>query len=132
MAYDDKGKVISLIAGDTIASGLVVYLNGTDHTVGIAITSSSMPLGVSADYANSGAAIPVVVSGVAKCLVAASCGAGEMVGMSTDGAGAIRGVASANATATSTNIPVLGIALENGTAGAYISVLLQPSNPFVR
>jgi hypothetical protein len=47
--------------------------------------------------------------------------------MSTDGAGAIVGVASQNATATSTNVPVVGIALENGTAGAYISVLIQPN-----
>jgi predicted RecA/RadA family phage recombinase len=127
MAYDDKGKVISLIAGDTLAAGIVVYLNGTDHTVGIAITNTSFPIGVTADYANSGAACPVVISGIAKCLVAASCAAGEVVGMSTDGAGAIVGVASQNATATSTNVPVVGIALENGTAGAYISVLIQPN-----
>lgn len=131
MAYDDKGKVISLIAGDTLASGILVYVSG-DNTVGIVVTSASMPIGVTADYANSGAACPIVVSGIAKCLVAASCAAGEIVGMSTDGAGAIRGVASANATATSTNIPVIGVALENGTAGAYISVLVQPAPLFVR
>lgn len=125
MAYDDKGKVVSLQAGDTLASGILVYVSAA-QTVGIVVTSSSFPIGVTADYANSGASVPVVISGIAKCLVGDSCAAGEAVGMLTDGAGAIRGVESANATATSTNIPVIGIALENGTAGAYISVLLQP------
>lgn len=132
MAYDDKGKVVSLNAGDTISAGVCVYVSG-DNTVSIAVTSASMPvIGISADYANSGAAIPVVISGIAKVLVAESCAAGEIVGVCTGGAGAIRGVAGANATATSTNIPVVGIALENGTAGAYISVLLQPHTPFAR
>lgn len=126
MAYDDKGKVISLKAAASIGAGRVVYISTTD-TVAVAVTNVSYPIGVTADSAESGGSCPVVISGIAKCYVAASCAAGEIVGMSTDGAGGITGVASANATATTTNVPVLGIALQNGTAGAYISVLIQPN-----
>jgi predicted RecA/RadA family phage recombinase len=125
MAYDDKGKVVSLKAAASIGAGRVVYVPAA-NTVAVAVTNTSLPIGITADFAESGGSCPVVVSGIAKCYCADSVAAGEIVGMSTDGAGGIRGVASANATATTTNIPVVGIALEGGTAGSMIPVLITP------
>jgi hypothetical protein len=123
MSYQDLGKVVSLKAGDTLASNIVVYLSAA-NTVSIAITDTSYPIGVTVDYADSGASVGVVVGGIARCKVASSITAGEMVCVATDAAGFIRSIAPNTFTSA---IPVLGIALETAsTSGDIIPVLVQP------
>jgi len=123
MSYQDQGKVVSLVAGDTLAANVVVYLSAA-NTVSPAITDTSIPIGVTADYADSGAACSVVISGIARCKVAESITAGQLVSFATDAAGFIR--ARANNTATSA-LPVIGMALETAsTSGDIIPVLLMP------
>jgi hypothetical protein len=86
---------------------------------------------VTVDYANSGAAIGVQLDGIAKIEVAVDITCGSLVCMSTDGAGTIKPV-TLNATATSTNISIIGVALESGSVASVIPVLLQMHSPFAR
>ncbi len=123
MSYQDQGKVISLKAAATIPAYTVVYLSAA-NTVSNAVTDTSIPIGVSADYAESNGSVPVVVSGVARCKVASSITAGNLVSFATDSAGFIRAL-TVNNTALSA-LPIVGIALETAsTSGNIIPVLLQ-------
>ncbi len=131
MAYSDAGKVISMIAGDTMGAHIVVYCSASG-TVSPMITNSTFPIGVTVDSADSGGSIGVQVSGVAKVYALTSIGAGNLVVMSTDGAGYCKHGNTANNTATTTNIPVIGIALENGSNSSIIPVLLQLGTPLKR
>lgn len=132
MAYDNKGQVISLIAGDTLSAHRLVYISTTTgNTVGYVETSSSSPVGVTVDYADSGAAIGVQINGVAKLQCAVDVVAGDLVCMSTAGSGQIK-PQTINLTATSTNISIVGIALEAGSVSSLIPVLLQMHSPFQR
>jgi hypothetical protein len=124
MSYQDQGKVISLKAAATIPAYTVVYLSAA-NTVSNAVTDTSIPIGVSADYAETNGSVGVVISGIARCKVATSITAGEMVSFATDAAGFIRSLTT-NTTITSA-LPVLGIALETAsTSGNIIPVLLAP------
>jgi len=130
MAYADEGKVISLKAGDTITSGIALYMSAA-NTVAIAVTSSVAIIGISGNYADSGASVPVIVDGVAKCVCNASIGFGDLVGLATDAAGKVKSLNGINNTA-STMIPLIGIALETGTSTSLIPVALQLGNSVLR
>lgn len=123
MSYQDEGKVISLKAAATIPAYSVVYLSAA-NTVSNAVTDTSIPIGVARDYAETNGAVPIVISGIARCMVASSITAGELVSFATDSAGKIRSL-TVNNTAT-TALPILGMALETAsTSGNIIPVLLM-------
>ena len=131
MAYSDAGKVISMKADISLAAYRVVYVKPSG-TAAIVITNSSFPIGVTVDTAESSGSIGIQVSGVAKVYALTSIGAGDLVVMSTDGAGMCKCGNTANNTATTTNIPVIGIALEAGSNSSIIPVLLQLGTPLKR
>lgn len=130
MAYSDHGQVVSLKAAAALVANRLVYISAA-NSVNYVITSSSSPIGVTIDSANSSGSVPVVIGGIAKLECAVDCTVGSLVCMSTDGAGMIK-PATLNATATSTNISIVGIALESGSVSSVIPVLLQIHSPFAR
>ena len=126
MAGFQSDGPISLKAGATVSAYRVVYLSAA-QTVQHWATSSSAVLGVSLDYAESGEFLPVESrpGHIVKITTAANIAAGDVVGPATDGAGAI--TTRALGTVTS-HVPTIGIALEAGSTGSNIEVLLQPLN----
>lgn len=126
MASFQSDGPCSFKAASSLSAGRVVYLSAA-QTVNYAVTSSSAILGVTLDFADSGATVPVETrpGHIAKVYVAANVAAGDVVGPATDGAGGI--TPRALGTVTS-HIPTLGIALEAGSVGSNIEVLLQPVN----
>lgn len=131
MSQENNNQVLSLRAGDTLTAYKVVGIAGAANTVNLVITSTSAILGVTADGADSGSAIPVIVSGTTKVEVGANVTLGNVVAPLTDGAGTITPIGTHN-TSTSEVMPALGVALESGSVGSVIEVMLQPCNQVLR
>ena len=130
MAYANEGKIISLKAGETLTSGIAVYLSAA-NTVSIAITSSVAIIGITSNYADTNDGIGIIVDGVAKCVCNASIGFGDLVGLATDATGKVKSLNGINNTA-STMIPLIGVALETGTSTSLIPVTLPLGNSVLR
>lgn len=138
MAQQATGKadVRTFLSGETFGAGAVVSFmtagtnapfiryHNTDLTgiIGVALNAASV----------TGEAIDVLLAGpTAKCLINASISAGAVVGVATDAAGRI--VERGQAATTTAQVPILGIALQNGAAtNALVEVLLNPEFAKVR
>ena len=117
--------IISMIAGDTLPAGSVVGFLSTSvaNTVYLPDTAGCMLVGVTTDYADSGAAVSVAINGSAKCTAVGSISTGTLLIVATAGTGYVQVFAG-----TITTIPTVGIALENASDGAKVEVLLQINN----
>lgn len=124
-AFQSAGPV-SLKAASSLSAFRVVYLSAA-QTVNYWVTSTSAILGVTLDFAESGASVPVESRAgcIVKAYVAANITAGQVVGPATDGAG---GITPRTLGTVTSHVPTLGIALESGSVGSNIEVLLQPVN----
>jgi hypothetical protein len=116
--------IISMIAGDSITAGMVVGFLSTSvaNTVYIPDTTTAFIVGVAAESVDSGAAIPVIIAGTAKCIAVNSISTGTLV-MPDSATGYVEVFAG-----TQTTQPVVGIAMENASDGAKVEVLLQIRN----
>lgn len=115
----------SFKAGDTISAMRIVRLSAA-NTVDLAITTTSMGIGITADSADSGAAIDVVIGGSAKVVCGASVSAGAFCTWQTD-TGLIVEATHLNNTAASVIPNGIGLALEAGSTNGVISVLIAPT-----
>ena len=117
--------VLSFQADETVTAGLVVYKTANANAVARWLTQTANILGVSADASGSqtGAGLPVVIAGTAKCVCFASVSVGAIVGPATDSSRITERANGATQTAKS-----LGIALESGSTDSSIEVMLQVDN----
>lgn len=123
MSQASAGKVVSLLAGGSLTAHRVVGVSAA-NTVTFWATQTSNILGVTLDFADSGAAAAIVLDGTAKCVCFASVSVGAIVGPATDGSGKIQERAN-GATQTA---KTLGIALESGSTDGTIMVALMVDN----
>lgn len=117
MAYEIPGFSLTLVAKEAIAQHRFVEVTVTTGTTGYVATAGDPAIGVSQGTPAIGEACTIVTSGV----VMVECGTVAMtVGMNvqshTDGTALV--AASGDA--------VLGVVLEGGAAGEYLTVLLTP------
>lgn len=125
MAQESNQGLKSFTCQDTMTAFRVVVMDSTTAgRINRFATASSIVIGVSADSAETGGSVPVVIYGTARVSCAASVSAGSIVGPSTDGAGQI---VERSRAATAGTVKI-GVALQSGSANSIIEVLLQPLN----
>jgi hypothetical protein len=121
-----RGSIdVSFKAGDTISAMRIVRLSAA-NTVDLAVTATSMGFGITAQYADSGAAIAVTILGSAKVVCGASVSAGAFVTWQTDTGLAVEAT-HLNNTASSVIPNAIGLALEAGSTNGVIEVLVAPN-----
>jgi hypothetical protein len=78
---------ISLKASTTISAyRIVTHATATANTVKVCAATSELPIGVTADTVlETGLAIPIVISGIAKVYFNDSCASGAMVASDSSG-----------------------------------------------
>lgn len=127
-----KGDVKGFQAGTLLTAFRVVTYGGAS-TTGIFVdawaTDTQGIIGVTLSGASvTGEAVDILMAApTAKVSCAASVSSGALVGPSTDGSGQV--VERPNpGTVTTFMVPVLGIALQAGSANSIIEVLLEPNS----
>lgn len=108
---------ISLEAAATIKRGQAIKISS--GKAAIANTHAEDAIGISDDAAATGAAVDVVVAGIARGLAGGTIAAGKEVAASTGGKISVT---------TSASARVIGIALQAAVSGDEINVLVNPSN----
>jgi hypothetical protein len=114
---------ISFKASTTISAyRIVTCLTSTAHTVKVPASASERPLGISADTVlETGAALPIIVSGFAKLYFNDTVTSGNMVASNSAG----QGVPHVDVTAGSWVIGVL-VGPTIAATGTIAEVLVQP------
>ena len=126
MSQQRNSVFASFLAGDTITAYQIVTLSAANTVVPWA-TATSVILGVSADYADSGAAANIIIGGTAKVVCGASVSMGSIVTAQTDTGFGIEAISLAP-TITSLVVPhTLGQALQAGSTNSVIEVIVRPS-----
>lgn len=127
---DRATTVISFKGNDSISAYRVVRATGTRNQVALYDTSTSLILGVTTqDCPQSDAASAVAINGTCRVVCAASVSCGAMIKPDPTGTGMV--IESANSysnTAASLQAKTLGIALQAGSTGTVIEVLLMINN----
>ena len=126
MATNADNTVISFQAERTLTAGFVAAAVGANQA-GLHLTATSHIIGVIDDTQNnSDGAVPIIIAGVARVQCGASVSVGSIVGPATaTGTIVERAIP---ATVTTQMFKTLGIALQSGSSGARIKVLLQIVN----
>ena len=131
MSQSNPNQVHSFLAGDTLAAFRIVAVGTTKYTVDVWETSTSAPIGITADSADSGASIAVILSGTSKVRAGANITCGDVLAPLTAGSGVVTPQATHN-TSTSEVAPCVGIALESFSIGADGEMLIQICNQVLR
>jgi hypothetical protein len=114
-------QILSFKAGSDLSNGIYKVITLTDdQTVDVVSAVDDVPVGVLVEPAGEGKAVGVAISGTVKVLVGGTnltINAGDVLAIATDGT-----VVKYD---SKDNPQKVGIALEGGSTGAYIEMLIR-------
>lgn len=127
MSQDTPGVIKSFRAGDTLSAYRVVQADtATCNTVVMWATSTSRAIGVTAAYADSGSAIPVILNGTARCQAVDTITVGTVLQVQTATGLVQTATVLTPATGAANHVRIVGVAAESVSTGGVVEVILQP------